>query len=187
MTLQQSHVRPKTSLLEVGFNNYFTEMITILNRLVACKFGWLPWRSMSQHDLAAKSCAVHNCVIWSRILQLFHRNDHHIETMCHAQHLGRYFEGQRSQHDLEAKSYPAHNFVIWSRILQLFHRNYHHIETISSAQHLGCFYTLNFVCDITLTEVYLPVSKTYSGSITRFNWLRFSVVRTIKIQFYFIE
>jgi hypothetical protein len=38
---------------------------------------------------------------------------------------------------------------------------------------LGCFYTLNFVCDITLTlqVVYLPVSKTYSGSITRFNRL----------------
>jgi hypothetical protein len=35
----------------------------------------------------------------------------------------------------------------------------------------GLFYTLNFVCDITLTlqEVYLPVSKTCSGSITRFN------------------
>jgi hypothetical protein len=40
-------------------------------------------------------------------------------------------------------------------------------------QHLGCFYTLNFVCDITLTlqEVYLPVSETYSGSINRFNLL----------------
>jgi hypothetical protein len=36
MTLQQNCVWPITSLLEVGFNNYFTEMITILNRLVAC-------------------------------------------------------------------------------------------------------------------------------------------------------
>jgi hypothetical protein len=43
------------------------------------------------------------------------------------------------------------------------------------AQYLVCFYTMNFVCNITLTqqEVYLPVSKTYSGSITRFNRLLF--------------
>jgi len=33
-------------------------------------------------------------VIWSRILQLFHRNDHHIEATCHMQHLGCYLEGQ---------------------------------------------------------------------------------------------
>jgi hypothetical protein len=72
-------------------------------------------------------------------------------------------------------SCPSHNFVIWSRILQLFHRNNHHIETTCRAQHLGCFYTLNFDCDITLTlqEVYLPVSKTYSGSITWFNRLMY--------------
>ena len=57
-------------------------------------FGSLPWRSMSQHDLAAKSCLTHNFVIWSRILQLFHRNDHHIGMTCHMQHIGRYFEGQ---------------------------------------------------------------------------------------------
>jgi hypothetical protein len=36
MTLQKNHVRPITSFLEVGFNNNFTEMITILNRRVAC-------------------------------------------------------------------------------------------------------------------------------------------------------
>jgi len=33
-------------------------------------FGLLPWRPMSQHDLAAKSCLTQNFVIWSRILQL---------------------------------------------------------------------------------------------------------------------
>jgi len=32
--------------------------------------------------------------IWSRILTIFHRNDHHIEMTCHAQHLGCYLEGQ---------------------------------------------------------------------------------------------
>ena len=35
ITLQQNHVRPTTSLFEVGFRNYFTEMITILRRRVA--------------------------------------------------------------------------------------------------------------------------------------------------------
>jgi len=30
MTLQQNHVRPITLLFEVGFYNYFTEIITIL-------------------------------------------------------------------------------------------------------------------------------------------------------------
>jgi len=57
-------------------------------------FGWLPWRSRSQHDLAAKSCPAHNFVIWSRISKLFYRNDYYIETTCRMQHLGRYLEGQ---------------------------------------------------------------------------------------------
>jgi hypothetical protein len=57
-------------------------------------FGSLLWRSRSQHDLAAKSCPAHKIVTWRWILQLFHRNDHHIKTTCRAQHLGRYVEGQ---------------------------------------------------------------------------------------------
>jgi len=35
MTLQQNRVRPITSLFEVGFQKYFTELITILRRCVA--------------------------------------------------------------------------------------------------------------------------------------------------------
>ena len=35
MTLEQKHVWPITSLLKVGLQNYFTEMITILRRRVA--------------------------------------------------------------------------------------------------------------------------------------------------------
>ena len=58
------------------------------------KFGSLPWMSRSHHDLASKSRPAHNFVIWSRILKLFHRNDHHIKTMCRAHQLGRYLEGQ---------------------------------------------------------------------------------------------
>jgi len=49
---------------------------------------------MSQHDLEAKSCPAHNFIIWSRILKLFHRNDHFIKTTCRKQDLGRYLEGQ---------------------------------------------------------------------------------------------
>ena len=35
MTLQKNCVRPITLLFEVGFRNYFTEIITILTRRVA--------------------------------------------------------------------------------------------------------------------------------------------------------
>ena len=60
-----------------------------------CTTFWsLPWRSRSQHDLARKSCLTYNFVVWSPILKLLHRNDHHIESPCREQHLGRYLEGQ---------------------------------------------------------------------------------------------
>jgi hypothetical protein len=35
MTLQQNQVRPITSVFKVGFDNFLTEMITILSRRVA--------------------------------------------------------------------------------------------------------------------------------------------------------
>jgi len=57
-------------------------------------FGSLPWRSRSQHDLAAILCPAHNFVIWSWISKIFYINDHHIETTCRAQHLGQNLEGQ---------------------------------------------------------------------------------------------
>jgi len=94
MTLQQNHVRPITLLFDFRFRNNFTEMINILRRRVACKFGLLPWRSRSQHDFSAKSCPANNFVIWSQILGLFYIIDHHIDTTCRAQHLSRYLEGQ---------------------------------------------------------------------------------------------
>jgi hypothetical protein len=37
MTLNQNRVRPITSLFEVGFYNYFTEMITILRQRIKRK------------------------------------------------------------------------------------------------------------------------------------------------------
>jgi hypothetical protein len=89
----------------------------------------------------------------------------------------------RSQHDFAGKSSPAHNFVIWIRILQLFYKNDHQIEAAWRAQHLGYFNAFNFVFDITLTlkEEYIPLSKTYSGSIIRFKRLLFSYVILYKL------
>jgi len=66
-------------------------------------FWSLPWRSRSQHDLAAKSCPAQNFDIWSPILKLLHRNDHHIEKPCRKQHLGRYLEGKGHSMTLQQK------------------------------------------------------------------------------------
>jgi len=93
MTLKQNCFRSITSLLEFIFENYFTVMIAIWRRCVASKT-LVTWRSRSQHDLAAKSCPPHNLVIWSLILQLFHRNDHLNETTCREQQLSRCLECQ---------------------------------------------------------------------------------------------
>jgi len=67
-------------------------------------FWSLPWGSRSQHNLAAKSCPAHNFVIWSPILKLFHRNDHHIASPCRGKHLGRYLEGQGHSMTVPQKS-----------------------------------------------------------------------------------
>jgi len=94
-TLQQNRVRPNYLCY------WMSDFETILKKWPPCwddmsraTFESLPWRSRSQHDLAAKLCPVNNFVIWSQISKLFHRNDHHIETTCRAQNLGRYLGGQ---------------------------------------------------------------------------------------------
>jgi len=53
-------------------------------------------QSVRQSVRTSHSCPAHNFVssIWSWISKLLYRNDHHVETMCRAQHLGRYLEGQ---------------------------------------------------------------------------------------------
>jgi len=66
-------------------------------------FWSLPWRSTSQHDLAAKSCPAQNFDIWSPILKQLHRIDHNIEKPCRKQHLGRYLEGQSHSMTLQQK------------------------------------------------------------------------------------
>jgi len=87
-------VRPITLLFEVGFRNYFTEMTTMLRRRVTRNI----WVATLKVKVATWPCSkivsANNFVIRSRISKIFHRNDHHIEMTCHAQHLGRYLEGQ---------------------------------------------------------------------------------------------
>jgi len=74
-------------------------------------FGSIPWRSRSQHELAAKLCPANNFVIWSPTLKQFHINNYHIETLCREQNLGRYLKGQGHNMTLQQKTCPAHNFV----------------------------------------------------------------------------
>jgi len=94
MTLLQSRVQPITLLFKVGFRKYFTKMTTLLRRRVAHNI-WVPTLKVKvTARLVAKSCPANNFVIWSWISKIFHRNDHHIETTCRAQHLGRYLECQ---------------------------------------------------------------------------------------------
>jgi len=92
-------------------------------------FWLLPWRSRSQHDLAAKSGPAHNFVIWSPILKLLHRNDHYMRSRVASKIIVATLK-------IKVTAWPCsqtclvHVFVIWSRILQLFDRNDHHIEMI---------------------------------------------------------
>jgi len=102
-------------------------------------FWLLPWRSRSQHDLAAKSCPAHNFVILSRISKIFYRNDHYIETTCCAHHLGRNLEGQGHSMTLQQNRVRPITLFFWSQIPKQLHRNDHHIETTCRVQHLGCY------------------------------------------------
>jgi len=94
-------VRPSVSPSVCASYYLKSDFETVLQKWSPCwvdvsraKFRSLPWSSRSQRDLAAKSCPAHNFVIWSRILKIFHKNDHHIETTCLVQDLSRYLKGQ---------------------------------------------------------------------------------------------
>ena len=71
------------------------------SQMLKCDYYYAPRKLLGGHIVAALSVcpsvpfvSTQNFVIWSRISKLFHRNDHHVETSCHAQHLGPYLEGQ---------------------------------------------------------------------------------------------
>jgi len=102
---------------------------------VFCATFWsLPWRSRSQHDLAAKSCPAYNFVIWSliskNISQKWSPYWYDVSRTTFETLPWR----SRSQYELAAKSCWAHNFVIWSRISKIFHRRDHHIKKRWRAQ-----------------------------------------------------
>ena len=62
-------VRPITS--EVGFFLTISQKCSpYWDDVTRATFALLPWRSMSQHGLTAKSCPAHNFVIWSPIYTL---------------------------------------------------------------------------------------------------------------------
>ena len=129
--------------------------------------------SRPQHDVAAKSCPAHNFVIWSRISQLFHRNDHHIEMTCRAHHFGPYLESQRHSMTFAAKSCLTHNFVIWSPILKLFDRNDHYFEIM-------CHYLAHCLALCTIRIILFIYLKHFEGPVGDYCIAR----NTIKCLFY---
>jgi hypothetical protein len=71
-------------------------MQNVCNRICLTKSFWFfyaPKKILGEHIVVGlsgrmyvipNSCPAHNFIIWSRILHLFHRNDHHIEpTVAH--------------------------------------------------------------------------------------------------------
>jgi len=74
--------------------NKSSRTIVISSGFICCFYA--PRKISGEHIVAGLSvrlyvpdlCPVHNFVFWSLILKLFHRNNHHIEMTCRAQHLG---------------------------------------------------------------------------------------------------
>ena len=64
-------------------------------------------------------------MIWSQIIQLFHRNDHHIETTCRVQYLGCYLEGQ-------GHSMTLHQNRVWPKTLLFEDRFYNYFWQTTS-------------------------------------------------------
>jgi hypothetical protein len=95
-----------------------------------------PSVSPSVHTNVQNSCPAHNFVIWSGILQLLYRNDHHIETTCRT-------NIWVSTLKVKVLAWPWNKIVSgpYFRYLKsdfiLFHRNDHHNKTTCRAQHFG--------------------------------------------------
>ena len=72
------------------------------------------------------------------------RNDHHIETTCRVQHLGRYLEGQGRYlegqgHNMTLQQNRVRPITLLLEVgfQKYFTKNDPHIETTCRAQHLG--------------------------------------------------
>jgi len=82
------------------------------------------------HSFTFQQNSFRPITLWFEVsLQLFYRNDHHIETTCRVTVLPW---RPRSQHDLAAKSWLAQNFIIWSWISQLLLTNYFSVSNTYS-------------------------------------------------------
>ena len=69
-------------------------MITILRRRVAHNI-WVATLKVKVTALQQNHVRpITSLFEVSRISKIFYRNDHHIETTCHAHYLGQYLEGQ---------------------------------------------------------------------------------------------
>ena len=160
MTLHQNCVRPITSLFEVGFRKYFTEMIPILRWCVAAQHLGCYLEGQGHSMTFQQNCVrpitllfevrFYNYFTW--MITILRRR---VECKFRLLHWR-----SRSQQYLTAKSCRALNFVIWSRIFQYFYINdddhYHYIETTCRALHLGHF--------LKVTVTAWPFSIIVSGS-----------------------
>ena len=117
-----SQLKVKVTInLKLDFKTCSQKWSPCWDDVLRATFGSLPWRSRSQHDLAAKLCPAHNFVIWIRILKLFHRNDHHIETTCRPHQLGRFLEDQghsMTLHQNRVRPITLLLAVGWKNIIQ---------------------------------------------------------------------
>jgi hypothetical protein len=115
-------------------------------------------KNLGKHIVAGLSVRLyvpnlaHNFVIWSRILQLFHRNDYNIETICRAQHLGRYLEGQGHSMTLQQNHVQSitslfevgfYNYFT-EMITILRQRDMHNLwlQTVANWVEIGCLWGL---------------------------------------------
>jgi len=73
-TFPQNSFRPKTLWFVLNFTTISQKWSVYWDNVSRVTFRLLPWRPMSQHDVAAKSCLAQNLVIWNRILQLILTN-----------------------------------------------------------------------------------------------------------------
>ena len=139
MTFQHNCVRPITSLFEVLFKTISYKWSPCWDDVSRTTFGSLPWRSRSQHDLAAKSCPAYNFVIWSRITKLFYKKWPPCWVDVSRANLGPYLEGQGQSATLQQNCVRPITLLFKVWFYNVFYINDHHIETTCRALHLGRF------------------------------------------------
>ena len=78
----------------------------------------------------SKTVSAHNLVFWSRFLQLFHRNNHHIKTTCRVQHLLCYLKGKG--HSMTLQQNRVWPKLCYLKPLQLLLTNYFSVSNTYS-------------------------------------------------------